>query len=187
MAKKHAPIQQLREASKETERILRDRNIHTKESAIDAIVSQGKVPLPGMPAYLPHRPTIAVARRVMADILILWLEATKDNKAMREDHKPFFSFVIKQVGEFELKEKFKVDNMPEILRALKGTVLLNNVFKPMQTMETAHTMKEFLYHSFAIAHILKQHDAVSDYIIWFDEWTKAMDQLWIAKDKGDGR
>lgn len=184
--KKRLPIQQLRETALEAELILRDRGIHTKESAIDAIVKEGKILLPGRQPYLPHLWSLKASRKVLGNILILWINETKNEPARREDHKAFFNFMLAELFEIEKKEKSQVESMPAILKALKGTMTLNEIFAPMQAMETTHTMSEFMVDAFAVAVILKELDTVSDFVFWFDEWTTEMEKFWGDKEKLDG-
>lgn len=184
--KKRLPIQQLRETAKEAEIILRRKGIHTKDSTIDAISAQNKTILPGMPEYLPHRWTLASARKVLANLVKLWLVETISDKKRREDQKEFFNFILGEMGRIEDKKKREVANMPAIIKALRGTVLLNKVFSPMQEMETVHTMSTFLVDAFAVAIIVKQHQTVSDFVFWFDQWTRELDLFWVSKERKDG-
>jgi hypothetical protein len=184
--KRRAPIEQLRETAKEAESILRRKGIHTADSSIEEIVAQRRVTLPGIPEYLPHRWTLAASRKVLANLVRIWLDETKNDRARQEDHKEFFKFIIKEMSRIEDKKERAVKQTSSIINTLKESVILNHIFAPMQEMETAHTMAQFLVDSFAVAIILKQHNTVSDYVFWFDEWTKQMEQLWIPKERLDG-
>jgi hypothetical protein len=185
--KKRLPIEQLRETAKLAEEILRNKNIHTKNSTLAEIAAQNDIRLPGLPPYLPHRESLMQARRIMADLLIVWINETKGESAKREDHKAFFNFLVTEMARIEHKFKEQNDRMPEFFKALKGTVLLNKVFKPMQEMETAHTMAQFLIDSFNVFVSLHMDGdgsvpnfPVSDYIFWFDEWTHRLDHYWVG-------
>ncbi len=181
--KKRLPIEQLREVAKESERILRDKGIHTKESAIDQIINEKKLSLPGIPAYLPHRWTIATARKIMADLVIIWLAETKGKPSKQEDHREFFRFIVREMEKIEKRKKKENEMMPSLIKQMSTSVTLNTVFAPMQAMETAHTMNQFLMDSFAVAVILKQHNTVTDYVLWFDEWTRDMETYWNPKEQ----
>ena len=184
--KKRAPIQQLRETAKEAEIILQGKGIHTKNSVIDSMAHDRRTRLPGMPEYIPHAWTLAASRKVLANLVKLWIVETKHSPRRQEDHKEFFTFVLVEMGRIEDGKRREVARMPAILKALKGSVLLNQVFSPMQEMETVHTMTTFLVDAFAVAVIVKQHQTVSDFVFWFDSWTKELEQFWVSKSQKDG-
>lgn len=183
--KKHAPIEQLRETAKVAESILRDRSIHTKESAIEQIEGQRQIMLPGIPPYLPHRWTLAAARKILANLVIIWVEKTRGDKKRQEDHREFFRFLLEEMAKIEQRSQNEVNKMPPFIKALRGTVLLHKIFKPMQEVETTHSMTQFLVDAFAVAVVLKEHETVADFVYWFDDWTRAMDRYWAKREQKD--
>lgn len=186
MAKKHAPITQLREAAKEAQRLLVERGIHTKESSVDRILKENKVMLPGIPAYLPHRWTLEAARRMVVDMIHLWVAKNKSNQKKQENTTEFFKFLVSELSKIEGDVKKKVEAMPDILKSLKGTTLLSKVFSPFQRMETTNAITRFLIDSFAVSMVVKEHGTTTEFAEWFLKWTKELEDYWIRKEQKDG-
>lgn len=176
--KKHAPIAQLKQAAKEAQRILVERGIHTKESSIDRILNEKKIVLPGIPAYLPHRWTLQASRRIMLDIITMWISKTKGNHKKQENIGQFFSFIGKEMKSMEKSIKRDVNAMPAILKALKGNVLLSKIFEPQQKLETVQTMWQFIFDSMAVAVVVKCHHNTSDFANWFLDWSHELENYW---------
>lgn len=184
--KKHAPIKQLKEAAKEAERMLIERGIHTPESAIDRILKENKVVLPGIPAYLPHRWTLQEARRYMRDIVRLWVDKNKGNQKKQDNTTEFFSFLVKELNKLEVEAQKKVDNMPTILKSLHDVkVPVHKVFSAWQILETTQAITRFMVDSFAVSMVVKEHYTTTEFAEWFMEWTEQLDEYWVAKEQKD--
>lgn len=188
MEKKRPPLQQLIEAGKEAEKLLRERGIHTAESAIDRILAENKVVLPGIPAYLPHRWTLKTARGYMKDIIRLWVDKNKDNQKKQENTTNFFSFLVKQLNELEEEAQKEVDNMPRILKAMKDRKLpVHKVFSSWQKLETTQAITRFMVDSFAVSMVVKEHHMTTEFVEWFMKWTMDLEAYWIKNEKKDGQ
>ena len=187
MSKKHAPIKQLREAAKEAERMLIERGIHTPESAIDRILKENKIVLPGIPAYLPHRWTLQEARRLMRDMLRLWIEKNKKDQRRQDHTDAFFAFLVNETTKLEEEAQIKVDAQPAIFRALKGPALLSKIFSPLRILETTQAINRFMVDSFAVSMVVKEHHTTTEFAEWFMEWTLKLEEYWINREEKDGK
>lgn len=186
MAKKHAPIKQLKEAGKEAERMLRERGIHTKESSIDRILAENRVVLPGIPAYLPHRWTLQDSRRYMRDIVRLWVDKNKGNQRKQENTTAFFSFLVKELTGLEAEAQKKVDKMPAILKAMKDkNIPVYRVFSAWQILETTQAITRFMVDSFAVSMVVKEHSSTTQFVEWFMSWTTELEKYWASSEKRD--
>lgn len=181
--KRHAPITQLREVAKEARRILIKRGIHTKESSIDRILGEKKIILPGIPAYLPHRWTLIKTRVVMRDLLVIWIEKTKGEPKKQENISQFFSFINEEMGRVEQNMKKDVDSMSSIIKAIKGSVMLTKIFKPIQDMETVHAVWQFIFDSMAVAVVVKSHHSTTDFSNWFLDWTHELEKQFVNNEE----
>lgn len=187
MIKKHAPLKQLKEAAEEANRILRDRGIHTAESAIDRILAENKVVLPGIPAYLPHRWTLQQSRRYMRDIVKLWVEKNKRDEKRQENTMAFFSFLVQELTSIEEEAQKKVDKMPAILKAMWNVkVPLFRVFSALQHLETTQAITRFMVDSFAVSMVVKEHSSTTQFSEWFMKWTITLEAYWVKMDIKDG-
>ena len=187
MDKKHAPIKQLKEAAKEAERLLIERGIHTPESAIDRILKENKIVLPGIPAYLPHRWTLQESRRYMRDIVKLWIEKNKGNQKKQENTRAFFAFFVKELTGLEAEAQKKVDNMPAIIKSMHDVrIPVHKVFSAWQLLETTQAITRFMVDSFAVSMVVKEHHTTTEFVEWFMKWTMDMDALWAKGEKKDG-
>lgn len=186
MEKKHAPLKQLKEAAKVAEAMLVERGIHTPESAVDRILKENKVVLPGIPAYLPHMWTLREARRDMRDILKLWVDKNVKDQRRQENTQAFFAFLVNELTKLEEEAQKKVDAMPKLLQSIKGNLLLSKVFSPLRLMETTQAMTRFMVDSFAVSMVVKEHHNTTEFAEWFMKWTMDLEQYWINHDKKDG-
>lgn len=187
MEKKHAPIAQLKEAAKEAERMLIERGIHTKESAIDRILKENKVVLPGIPAYLPHRWTLNESRRYMRDILKLWVDKNAKNQKRQDNTSAFFAFLVKELTSIEDEAQVKVDKMPAILRSMHNLkVPVHRVFSAWQLLETTQAITRFMVDSFAVSMVVKEHHTTTEFAEWFMKWTIELDEYWVKREQKDG-
>ena len=185
--KKHAPIEQLRESAKEAERLLRERGIHTAESAIDRILAENKVVLPGIPAYLPHRWVLQESRRHLKDILRLWEQKYKSEKK-QENTEAFFTFLVKQLNEIEAIAQKKVDDMPAILKAMHDVKIpLFRVFSAWQQLEVTQAMTRFMVDSFAVSMVVKEHHTTTQFAEWFMRWTQELELYWVRSEGKDDK
>jgi hypothetical protein len=183
-AKRRAPIEQLREASKIARQMLIDKGIHSKESMIDKIVKDAKAPmLPGLAPYLPHEWTIKATQRIMGDLVIIWAEKCKRNKKRMENITEFWKFVVKELHTME--EKFATEEMlmGEAIKKQKDVLLLKDVFSPTRKKENLHAIHRFIVDSFAVGIVLKQNHATSEYLNWFLDWTQDLYEYWIQPKK----
>lgn len=187
MEKKHAPRKQLLEAAKEAERLLIKRGIHTEESAIDRILAENKIVLPGIPAYLPHRWTLQQSRRYMRDVLRLWAEKNKGSQRKQDNTSAFFAFLVKQLNEIEKGMQEKVDKMPTILKAMHNSKIpVYRVFSAWQQLETTQAITRFMVDSFAVSMVVKEHHTTTEFAEWFMAWTVKLDEYWVKNEKKDG-
>lgn len=183
--KKHAPRKQLIEAGKEAQRMLVERGIHTKESAIDRILKENKVVLPGIPAYLPHRWTLQESRRYMRDILKLWVDKNKGNQKRQDNTNAFFAFLVNELTGLEEDAQKKVDATPEMLKSLKKNVLVSRVFSPMRLLETTQAITRFMVDSFAVSMVVKEHHTTTEFAEWFMQWCSDLDNYWKEREPKD--
>lgn len=187
MAKKHAPLSQLRKAAEEAERLLIQRGIHTPESAINRILKDNKIVLPGIPAYLPHRWTLQESRRYMRDIVKLWVEKNKGNTKKQENTSGFFAFLVKELNSIEEDMQKKVDKMPALLKSMKDDkILLHRVFSAWQQLETTQAITRFMIDSFAVSMVVKEHHTTTEFAEWFMSWTLRLDEYWGRNQQKDG-
>lgn len=185
--KKHAPIKQLKEAGKEAERMLRERGIHTTESAIDRILAENKIVLPGIPAYLPHRWTLQMSRQYLKDIVRLWVEKSRGSQKRQEKTEDFFRFLVQQLSEIEKDAQKKVDTMPAILKSMNAKVLpVHKVFTAWQLLETTQAITRFMIDSFAVSMVVKEHSNTTEFVEWFMKWTGVLEAYWLKHEKKDG-
>lgn len=185
--KKHAPIRQLKEAAKEAERMLIEKGIHTPESAIDRILKENKVVLPGIPAYLPHRWTLAESRRYMRDILKLWIDKNSKNQKRQENTSAFFAFLVNELTKLEEDAQKRVDNMPAILKSMHNTKIpVHRVFSAWQLLETTQAITRFMVDSFAVSMVVKEHHNTTEFAEWFMKWTMTLDDYWAKREQKDG-
>ncbi len=188
MEKRRLPIEQLREAGREAERLLRERGIHTAESAIDRILAENKIMLPGIPAYLPHRWTLQLSRQYMKDIVKLWIDKNKGSQKKQENTTQFFSFLVKQLNEIEAIAQKEVDEMPRILKAMHDRKLpVHKVFSSWQRLETTQAITRFMVDSFAVSMVVKEHYQTTQFVEWFMLWTIGLDAYWVKNEKKDGQ
>lgn len=187
MEKKHAPIEQLRAAAKEAERMLIEKGIHTKESSIDRILRDNKVVLPGIPAYLPHRWTLQDSRRFMKDILRLWEKKNKGSQRKQENTTAFFSFLVKELTSIEEIAQKKVDDTPRILKAMANIKIpVYKAMSSLQQLETTQAITRFMVDSFAVSMVVKEHHTTTEFAEWFMKWTTQLEQYWASKEEKDG-
>ena len=185
--KKHAPINQLREAGREAQRMLVERGIHTPESAVDRILKENKVILPGIPAYLPHRWTLQESRRYMRDIIKLWIDKNKSDAKKQENTLKFFGFLVKQLEEVEKIAKERVDKTPEILRSMGDTKIpIHRVFSSLQLLETTQAITRFMVDAFAVSMVVKEHATTTEFAEWFMSWTLKLEEYWARNEQKDG-
>lgn len=185
--KKHAPIKQLKEAGKEAERLLIERGIHTAESAIDRILAENRVVLPGIPAYLPHRWTLQESRRYMRDIVKLWVEKNRGSQKRQDNTNTFFAFLVKELNGLEKEAQEKVDKMPAILRSMHDLKIpVHRVFSAWQLLETTQAITRFMVDSFAVSMVVKEHHTTTEFAEWFMQWTMVLEAYWTKNEKRDG-
>jgi hypothetical protein len=170
--KKHAPVNELKQAAKEARKILAQKKIilPDEQSAIRTVLeTKGAPPLPGLQPYLPFVWTLNIAKSAMFLISKDWLRESRQNPLLTENVTEFFKYVVKRLDN-EIK---KADEN------IKTTVFLKQYnFKTLHQKEAAEGLKKFIVDSFAIAVIVKKNDSVSDYITWFDDWTTRLYLLW---------
>jgi hypothetical protein len=188
MEKKHAPIKQLKEAGKEAERLLRERGIHTAESAIDRILAENKVILPGIPAYLPHAWTLEQSRRILRDIIKLWVEKNKGKQKKQENTEAFFAFLVAQLNSIEKATQEKVNKTPAILRSMTNkNVRVYRVFSSWQQLETTQAITRFMIDSYAVSMVVKEHNTTTQFVEWFFKWTGILEAHFLKSEKKDGQ
>lgn len=167
--------------------MLREKGIHTAESAIDRILGENRIVLPGIPAYLPHRWVLQMARRQLKDILKLWEEKNKGSQKRQEKTQDFFTFLVKQLNEIEEAAQKKVDEMPAVLKAMHDVkVPLFRVFSAWQQLETTQAMTRFMVDSFAVSMVVKEHHTTTQFAEWFMDWTMKLEAYWVKNEKRDG-
>lgn len=185
--KKHLPLKQLKEAGAEAERMLRERGIHTAESAIDRILAENNVVLPGIPAYLPHRWVLQEARRHLKDIIRMWTERARGSEKRQENTQDFFRFIVKELNEIEAIAQDKVDKMPKILKAMNDiNIPVYKAMSAIQQLETTQAMTRFMIDSFAVSMVVKEHHTTTQFAEWFMEWTMELEAYWVKREKKDG-
>lgn len=185
MEKKHAPIEELREAGKEANRLLREKGIHTRESTIDRILKENKTVLPGIPAYLPHRWTLQESRRYMRDIIRLWVEKNKKNQKRQENTSAFFAFLVTEMTRIEEEAQKKVNETPTLLKSLTEKLWVWRVFTPLRILETTQAITRFMVDSFAVSMVVKEHHTTTEFAEWFMKWTLEMETFWMSKEEKD--
>jgi hypothetical protein len=167
MTKKHAPIEKLREAKKEADRLMIDKyKVRAKESVIDTIeATHGEVTLPGIPSYLPFPWTINATRRILYDIARLWQLHTEKENLKSEDVTEFFKFVLNELRE-----------TTGIIEQLMAKTVRDKKFdtRYLHQREAVAGVKKFLVDSFAVSVLEKQNSSVSDYLEWFFDWTDSL-------------
>ena len=184
--KKRLPIEQLREVGKQAREMLVKRGIISKDSTIDQLFKTENAPtLPGIPAYLPHQWTLQAAQRMMMDLLIIWKEECRKRNLYNEDITEFFKFVVKELRRQEKKFKKEMDAMPSLIKSMKETPVLKDVFSPMRKKESMHAMQRFFIDSFAVAVVVKDKQNVSEYANWFLDWTQDLYALWVKPEERD--
>jgi hypothetical protein len=183
--KKHLPIEQLRELGQEANRMLREKGIHTQESAVDRILKENKVVLPGIPAYLPHRWTLQESRRYMKDILKLWADKNKGNQRRQEKTEAFFAFLVNELTRLEEEAQKKVDVTPSLLKSLTESLWVWRVFTPLRILETTQAITRFMVDSFAVSMVVKEHHTTTEFAEWFMQWTLSLEEFWKSKEEKD--
>lgn len=185
--KKHAPRSQLLAAAREAERIMVERGIHTPESAIDRILAENKVVLPGIPAYLPHRWTLQDSRRFMKDILRLWAEKNKGSQKRQDNTSAFFAFLVKELTRIEAAAQEKVDKTPALLQEMKNSKIpVFRVMSSWQQLETTQAITRFMVDSFAVSMVVKEHRTTTEFAEWFMAWTVKLEEFWVRSEQKDG-
>jgi hypothetical protein len=182
--KKHAPIEQLREAGKAAEELLVSKykiRLPVEQSAIEAIKKKEDAPiLPGGPgslapkSYLPYPWTLNATRRILFDLTKLWEIEAKSGKVDGENISSFITFVIKGL---EMEES-------KIKKLIKKTEKEKRYdFKFFHQKDAVAGVKSFLVDSFAISILAKQNSSVSEYILWFIDWTNSLLDQWGPQQK----
>lgn len=184
MAKKRAPIEQLRAAGKIAREMLVKRGLLAEDSVIDKLIMDSKAPtLPGIPAYLPHEWTLQATQQIMRDIVIMWKDECGEDKTRKEDITKFWLYVQSQLRSQESIFNKDFEAMPKLLDSMKEVPVLKDVFSPMHKKENIQAIHRFLVDSFAVAIVVKKHHTTSDYLNWFLDWTQDLSALWVRPDK----
>lgn len=180
MAKKRAPIEQLRAAGKVAKEMLVARGIEAEDSIIDQLITDSRAPtLPGIPAYLPHEWTLKATQQIMRDIVILWKAKCGNNHTKAEDITQFWLFVREELRKQEAAFNKEAKKMPKLIATMKDVPVLKDIFSPMRKKENIEAIHRFLVDSFAVAIVVKKHHATSDYLHWFIDWTQDLSALWV--------
>jgi hypothetical protein len=177
--KKHAPIEELREAGKAAEDLLVNKyklKLPIEQSAIEKIKQERKdVILPGGASslspkeYLPYPWMLNATRRILFDLTKLWEIEAKEGNVDAENITDFITFVITELGKEESKIK----------KLIKKTAKEKEYdFKYFHQKDAVSGVKAFLVDSFAISILAKQNSSVSEYILWFIEWTNSLLDQW---------
>ncbi len=180
MKKKHAPIEQLREVGKYAHEKLMKMGV-IGDDVIKKIEDDPSAPkLPGIPSYLPQSWTLKASQRMMYDMLRDWQLCTK-NEEDQESIGDFSKFVIKRIKEIEKKSKKQVKDLgTKLNKGIRKKKTIEEVFSPIQVLETCIAMNKFFIDSFAIAVLLKNYDSTSQYAEWFLTWTEELHTLWTG-------
>lgn len=168
--------------------MLQEKGFEAKESILDKIMQTEGMPiLPGIPTYLPHRWTLKKAQQIMYDLLLLWKQECekKGKKKDPENITEFFKFVVGELRKQELVYEKEIARMPKLLKSLKNVPVLKDVFLPADKKDTVHAIQRFFIDSFAVAIVLKNNHATSEYANWFLDWTQELDTLWLSQKERD--
>jgi hypothetical protein len=182
--KKHAPIEQLREAGKIAEDLLINKYkvlLPSDQSFIEKIKQSENAPiLPGgagslVPKeYIPRPWTLNAIRRILFDIVKLWEVKAKEGKVDAENITDFITFVIIQLESTENKIK----------KLIKKTAKEKEYdYKYFHQKDAVSGVKVFLVDSFAISILAKQNSSVSEYILWFIDWTDSLLNQWEPQQR----
>lgn len=144
--------------------------------------TKGAPVLPGIPPYLPHRHTLKESQRMMRDFLVMWRDKHEKEQKL-EDFGAFSEFVIRYMMDMEHEYNKEIVNTPKMMRALKGTPVLKDVFDPMYKKTALKSMRHFFSASFVVAGILKQKHSTSEYADWFLTWTQELYKLWLSAEE----
>jgi hypothetical protein len=178
MAKKRAPIEQLRQAGKVAQEILVKKGVHTKDSSIDKISKE--VPLPGIPGYLPHAWMIEQSRRIMRDFVVLWKEECKDTPSRKNNITEFWKFCVSEMHKIEHKYNVEVVAQPKLFAQMKKVPVIADIFRPLRGKETVQAVNRFLVDTFALyIALFGQEQTVSEYLDWYADWTKKLEKYWL--------
>ncbi len=173
MAKRRAPAKQLQEVKELGDRLLKERGLRTKESAIETIrETKGGPRLPGFQdriPYLPQPTLINASKRVLYDLAREWELEAKKEKVKSEDITQFFKFILKGIREEGGKVRM---------------LIADTVAKKEYNLEYLHrqdavaAIHKFLVDSFAVGVSLKMSGSVSEFLTWFVDWTDSLLQQW---------
>lgn len=183
MTKHRAPIEQLRHAGKMAQEMLIGKGIQAKTSLLAEIMASKNAPvLPGIPPYLPQKGTLKESQRMMRDFLIMWRDKHKTDQRL-EDFGAFSEFVIQHMIDMEHDYNREIVNTPKMMKMLKNTPVMRDIFNPMYKKQALRAMRHFFSASFVVAGILKQKHSTSEYADWFLTWTQELYKCWLSPEE----
>ena len=181
--KKRAPMSQLRYAAQTAFGMLKSRGVVREHNVLEELAKDSNAPiLPGVPSYLPHRWTIEAAQSAMFVLIKEWVKKTNDDLIKQDNVSDFFKFVIMKMQDEERKYKREVRKTGKLIKEMKETPLLSDIFSPLRKSQTIQSMHKFFVDSFAISVIVHANGSTGDYVDWFlNEWTPSLYKLWSTK------
>ena len=187
--KKRAPLSQLRAAAQEAFKMLKVRKVAHESNVLEELAKDATAPiLPGMPSYLPHRWTIRAAQQAMFALLKDWVKKTNSDLEMQDNASEFFKFVVMRMQDQERKFKKEVKNTEKMIKNMRETPLLSEIFSPLRKKQTTRSMHKFFIDSFAISVIVHSNGSTGDYADWFlNDWTPALYKIWSEKKDDDSK
>jgi hypothetical protein len=182
MSKKHAPIEQLREAYDFAMKRMAELGVVAPgdASVIDSIFKDKDAPiLPGVPAYLPYSWTIDVSLTMLSIITTRWIRKNRKKDVIINNIDSFFKFVV---GELDKEEA-------RIISGIRDTVD-KEVYdtKLLYKRDSLRGVRQFLIDSFAVSIVSKSNDDVPSYLEWVADWSNQLKSYWRKKEESqDGK
>lgn len=176
MRKKHAPIEQLREAYSFAMKRMAELGVVAPgdQSVIDSIFKDKDAPiLPGIPAYLPYAWTVDASLLSLSIITARWVRKNSGKNAIINSINLFFRFVVKELDKEEAKVVSQIrDTVDE--EKYDTTLLYKR--------DSVRGIRQFLIDSFAVSLLVKGNDDVSSYLEWVAGWSNQLKSYWKKKD-----
>jgi hypothetical protein len=187
MQKKQRPNhKQLVKAGKMAQEMLIKKGFQKKETFAEMFKDMEKPPiLPGLPEYLPHKWTITTSANIVYNLLKVWSEKNKENKARAESFPEFITFAVGELNKIEAKFDKEVNETPKKIKELADKIpTLSEIFAPLNNRTNTHAINKFLVDSFAVSKIVKMNDSTGKYTNWFlNEWLPTLYKIWQEKQK----
>ncbi len=187
MKKQRAPIEQLLKAGEESNRLLIQRGLVSKDNLVERTQKEHpNLILPGIPSYLPHKWTIKDSQRIMYDIFKMWQFKNKKMKASLDKTEHLASFIEFCITEMNYQEEVaekKMNNTGRLIKYIKKVPVLGKIFEPINQYETIKGIKKFFVDAFAVAIIVEgETSTTSEFAEFFFDWTNKLYSIWDKKN-----